>query len=96
MYEVSAHVTSYLSEAYRYGATHPGTVLFGFGLVLLLFRRKFKAALTLVFGVALCYANYFVFAEYTLLSLSLAYATAFAAVSIVLLLLLAFEFIQSA
>lgn len=85
----------YLSGAYEYGVGHPEMVVFVGIMLLLLFRRKFKSALILAFGVALCFANYFVFAEYGIMTIPIAYAATFAGISIVLILLLIYQFIQT-
>ncbi len=88
--------SEYLSVACEYGVTHPELVLVAGLMLYLLTHRKFRAALMLAFGAALCFANYYVFAEYNVLMIPLVYAAAFAGVSIFLLLLLVYEFIQSA
>lgn len=88
--------SKYLSVACEYGITHPELVLVIGLMFLLLVNRKFRAALTLAFGVTLCFANYFVFTEYNFLTIPLVYAAGFAGVSIFLLLLLVYEFIHTA
>ncbi len=88
-------ILNYLSSAYEYGVNHPEAVVFGGIMLLLLFRRKLKSALILAFGVALCFANYFVFTEYGIMTIPLAYAATFAGISIVLVLLLVYQFIQT-
>lgn len=90
------HGSEYLSVACEYGVTHPELVLVAGLMFYLLVNRKFRAALTLTFGVALCFANYFVFTEYNTLMIPLVYAAGFAGVSIFLLLLLVYEFIHTA
>ncbi|UCD58126.1 MAG: hypothetical protein JSV16_03150 [Candidatus Hydrogenedentota bacterium] len=86
----------YLSEAYRYGTNYPEAVLVAGLLLFLVFHRKFRAALILAFGTALCFANYFVFAQYNFSTISLLYAVGFAGLSIFVLLLLAYQFLHSA
>jgi hypothetical protein len=64
-------------------------------LAYLLIRGKMKSALILLFGVALCFANYFIFQEYSYLTIPLIYSVGFGGVSIFLLLLLVYQFLHS-
>lgn len=84
-----------LTELYNHWTDYPETVLFLGVMVFLILRRNFRATLILAFGVALCYANYFVLKEYALLAIPPLYAVSFGAVSIVLLILLLFQFIHT-
>ena len=88
-------VLKQISGAYGYGISHPEAVLLVGVLAFLLLRRKLKSALILAFGVALCFANYFVFAEFGVAAIPVSYAAGFAGISIVLVLLLVYQFIQT-
>lgn len=80
---------------YNYTVFHPEMALIIAILLFLVLRGKVKSALILLFGVALCFANYFVFLEYNSFSIPLYYAAAFAGISVFLLLLLLHQFIHS-
>lgn len=88
--------SEYLSSGYKYGMNHPEVVLLVGLMFFLLLRGKFRPALILAFGAALCLANVFIFAQYRFSAIPLAYAVCFAGISIVLLLLLVYQFIQTA
>jgi hypothetical protein len=80
---------------YTYSVTNPEVMAFVGILGFLLIRGKVKSALILIFGVALCFANYYMFLEYNYLTIPLIYAAGFAAISVVLLLLLVYQFIHT-
>ena len=82
-------------KIYTCCTSYPEPVLLIVLLVFLIARGKMKSALLLLLGVALCFANYFIFTEYTAFSIPLVYAAVFAGVSIVLLLLLLHQLITS-
>ena len=88
-------VLTIAGKTYTYCTSYPEPVLLIVLLVFLLARGKMKSALLLLLGVALCFANYFVFTEYIALSIPLVYAAVIAGVSIVLLLLLLHQLITS-
>jgi hypothetical protein len=91
-------LTRFLSEfgvIYSYCTVHPEVALLLAILVFLVLRGKVKSALILILGVALCFANYFIFLEYNSLSIPLYYAAAFGGISVFLLMLLLYQLIHS-
>lgn len=69
-------------------------LLVGFFFFLLL-RGRFQAALLLAFGATLCFANYYLFVQSSIYSISLPYAFACAGVSIILILLIVYQILQT-
>jgi hypothetical protein len=90
-----AHFLEQFDRIYTFSAGYPEAVLTAAILGYLFVRGKVKSALILIFGSALCLANYFVFVEYTSLTIPLIYAAAFTGISIFLLLLLVYQFIHT-
>ncbi len=80
---------------YTFSATNPGISLLILILGYLLLRRKVKSALILLFGTALCLANYYIFSQMDTLAFPFTYTAAFAGVSIFLLLLLVYQLIHT-
>lgn len=82
------------AKVYAIVAHYPEVALLGGIVAFLLFRGKLKSALILLFGAALCLANYFIFVEYSSLTIPITYAVGFAGVSVFLLLLLVYQLIH--
>jgi hypothetical protein len=82
-------------SVYVFGTSNSELALLVGSLGYLLIRGKMKSALILLFGVALCFANYFIFQEYHHLTIPLIYSVGFAGISIFLLLLLVYQFLHS-
>jgi hypothetical protein len=78
-----------------FGRFPEAVLLVGF-ILFLLVREKFHAALMLVFGATLCFANYYLFSQYSISLISLPYAMAFAGISIFVLLLIVYQLVQTA
>ena len=85
-----------VSLIYSFIERYPEAILLVGFFVFLLIQGKFHAALMLVFGVTLCFANYYLFAQYAIYSFSLPYAVACACISILLLMLILYQLVQTA
>ncbi|MBI5117450.1 hypothetical protein HZA56_13315 [Candidatus Poribacteria bacterium] len=85
-----------LISFYEHWKNYPEGILLAGVMFFLILRRRFKASLILAFGIALCYANYYILKQHVFLAIPPLYAMGFGAVSIVLLLLLLYQFIHTA
>jgi hypothetical protein len=88
--------SEYVSLAYGFIERYPEAILLVGFLAFLLIQGKFHAALMLVFGITLCFANYYLFAQYAIYTFSLPYAVACACISVVLLVLIVYQLVQTA
>ena len=84
------------SWAYNYAADHPEVVVPAGIMLYLLLRRNVRSGLIIAFGMALCYANYYIFAQQIFFGVPILYTAAFAAISAIVLVLLVYQFIQTA
>ena len=84
------------NPTYNYATDHAEIILPAVAMLFLLSRRNFRGALTLGFGGALCYANYYMFTRQVYFTLPPMYAVSLAAASTFVLVFLIYQLIQTA